>query len=82
VHGPKDCLLDSIIMSYCQRLEIMAHYLTVLLTNGALSNAIFMLRCSGEAQPKLHQEMRGTRSLASYSVPFAMLTPSDRVGRY
>jgi hypothetical protein len=52
----------------------MAHYLNVLLTNGAMNNAIFMLRYSGQAQPKLHQEMRGTGSLASYSVPFAMLT--------
>lgn len=56
----------------------MAHYLTVLLSNGTMNNAIFMLRYSGEAQSKLHQEMCGTGSLASYSVPFAMLTGIER----
>jgi hypothetical protein len=66
------------IVSLSHLFEIMAHYLT---WSSQMAHAVmlhFMLHCSCQAQSELHQEMRRAGRLASYPVPFAVLTSSNR----
>ncbi|KDR09286.1 hypothetical protein L798_01021 [Zootermopsis nevadensis] len=57
----------------------MAHYLTVDAAVRLIT--LLMLHFSGEAESKLHQEMRRTRGIASHSMPFAVLTSNSGIER-
>lgn len=71
--------LVDIVIIFCSNPKRMAHYLTVDAAVRLIT--LLMLHFSGEAESKLHQEMRRTRGIASHSMPFAVLTSNSGIER-